>query len=90
MPVCAKTVVTFEKSNIECVFSWKNILFNLVNTRPQHICNLIVLITKQYLFRCKCSQIIPNIEELNNNITNAYVIERYNDVKDCTIIKTNR
>ena len=62
-----------------CVFGFRNILFNLVmEESPCHIVNLIVLITKQYIFRCKCFNSTPNIAHLYAEIKNVRRIELYN------------
>ena len=46
--LCEKTTITMEK------LDFRKILFNLVEDKPGDINNLIILITKFYIFRCKC------------------------------------
>lgn len=43
----------FRKLSILCKFSTVSILFNTMHEDAGHIVNLITLICKQYLFRCK-------------------------------------
>ena len=77
----------FEKVQIVTKFSEYSIMFNLVHEQPQHICNFIALITKQYIFRCKCLNEKPNIHELNIEIDNMYEIELYNARKNNMVSK---
>ena len=67
---------TFTKFEVESEkLNFRNILFNLVNEeRPRHIINLIVLIIKQFIFRCKCQ---------NTQITFNRVI---NEIKMCKAV----
>ena len=51
-------------------FKWnaKNIILNNVHKRNNHIVNLIVLIIKQYLFRCKCLQQKANFQQASSEL----------------------
>ena len=53
----------------------KYVIFNRVHSRPLHVTNLIILIVKQYIHRCKCMSTIPNIEEAWNEVKLQYKIE---------------
>ena len=48
--------ITFE-------MSLKNVVFNMVNENRTHISNSLELVIKQYLFRCKCSNTLPSVNE---------------------------
>lgn len=50
------------------VFSLENIIFNTVHPKPGHIVNMLVLITKQLVYRCRCLEMRPNIDLLINEI----------------------
>ena len=36
-------------------FTLHNVMLNLIHDDPQHICNFMVLVTKQYIYYCKCA-----------------------------------
>lgn len=56
---------------------WNNssIVFNLVHPKPGHAINFIVLITKQYIYRCRCQQQKPIFQQLQYEIENNYDVE---------------
>ena len=56
--------------------SFETILFNnVVNENTYNVCNLLVLITKFYIYRCKCAGIIPTISELTYEIRFYFKLE---------------
>lgn len=56
-------------------WSEKNIMFNLVHPKASHVINLLVLMTKQYIYRCRCFVRIPQIEELLIEIDTIQKVE---------------
>ena len=60
------------------VWSWENILYNLVHPKCTHIINFIVLMAKQYIYRCKCMNKKLNMLEFSQEINFIKEIEFYN------------
>ena len=58
-------------------FNLESIILNTASS--QTIVNLIVLIVKQYIYRCKCLGNKPNYKEIEYEIQLYYHIERYNN-----------
>lgn len=50
-------------------------MFNIVHCSFSHIINLIVLTTKQYIYRSRCAGIIPSFEVLSIEIETVKKIE---------------
>ena len=72
----------FKLLQIPCTFCLENIMFNTIHQDKNHVTNLIVLIYKQYSFRCKCSDTKPNKKELLCEIQLNYRINLYNTSKE--------
>ena len=68
----------FKKLHISCEFNFRNVLFNNVHENRSHVCNFLILVTKQYIFRCKCTDTIPVWIALLNEFKLVRAIERYN------------
>lgn len=68
---------------VQNILDWSesNKIFNLVHPKPGHIVNMIILITKQYIYRCRCFGKLPVFEVLNAEIQNIQKIE-YTIAKD--------
>ena len=58
-------------------FTTATILLNIVHVRPKHLANLLVLITNQYVYACKCLNTQPNIFEIISKIETIFQCERY-------------
>ena len=54
---------------------FKDVLTNHVCNPINHVFNLILLILKQYIFRCKCEDRQPNVLEYKTEIKNYYFVE---------------
>ena len=65
-------------AEIVCVIDPATIIFNDVHDQTNHVTNLIVLICKQFIYRYKCQDKIPNFEALKAEIVLNYKIERFN------------
>ena len=64
---------------IQVEFSITNVIYNTADgSKIGAVANLITLITKQYLYRCKCKQIIPNVQNLMYEIKLIHDIELSN------------
>ena len=76
-------VQTFLSNNsINFQLSFENILFNnVVVGRPAHIASFLVLVTKQYIFRCKCMDQKPSYTELKCEWKKYQQIDSYNSKK---------
>ena len=70
------------RAGLVCNFSYENILFNTVSSERCHVINLIVLIGKQYFFRCKCLDQKPTKKEFMYEIGTHYKMEIYNSMKE--------
>ena len=69
-----KIQVEFEKLEIPAKWEIDNIICNTAHEKPVHIANLVVLILKFYVFRCKCSDTIPEYHALWGEIVLQYRI----------------
>ena len=69
----------------EITISRQTIMTNLVHQSVKHIANTIVLITKQYIYRCKCENKAYDINILVTIIEKIYQMERYNAIRDSKI-----
>ena len=73
----------FTSIGISCNFDLRSILFNcIVNNPSDHIRNFIILITKQYIFHCKCENIQPNLAMILREMRLWYKIEIFNSFKN--------
>ena len=63
-------------------FGCKNIFLNLIHPKVQNVCNLITLISKQYIYtsNSKCMQKNYSFDKLEKIIQNIYETEKYNAV----------
>ena len=66
------------KRGIDYNINFKNVLFNTVNQNKHHIANFLTLIIKQFIFRCKCFDVIPNFHEAKAEIQKYHKIELFN------------
>lgn len=65
------------------------VIFNVVHAKPSHVINLLVLVTKQYLFQCKCTKVKPNTESIINEYNKVYNIETFIAKQNNTLRKHN-
>ena len=86
---CRKTQDIWEKVQVflttcttiamhELNFQKENLILNSVHPNPGNIVNFIVLITKQFIFACKCRQTPYAFCNLLLKIENLYQSEYYN------------
>ena len=73
-------------SNIKLNFNQESIVFNKVHEKTTHICNFIILIVKQYLYRCKCINTKPT-NEIIEEIQYIEKIEFYNALENNRVKK---
>ena len=52
-------------------------LLNDVHPKPKNVINLLVLVTKQYIFACKCKGCMYHIQELKTIFNSISEAERY-------------
>ena len=77
----------------ELSFTTTTILLNMVHARPKYLANLLVLITKQYVYACKCLNTQPTTFEVISKIETIFQYERYdawcvgNVCKACCMIQ---
>lgn len=58
-------------------FSSETVLFNLVIDMPAHVGNLVILLTKMYIYQCRCANTKPSMEGAIYNIDQTYLIEEH-------------
>ena len=63
----------------------KSIILN--NGNEAHIVNFIILVVKQFIFRCKCNNKKPNWQMVLDEINLLYKIELHNALLDRTLVK---
>ena len=62
--------------NTDNVFSKEKIIFNTVNESNKHVANLLTLLSKQYIYQCKCLDKKPTTQGLLAEVTFMYKIEK--------------
>ena len=70
------------KSGLNVEFSLQNVIYNNVKLQTTHVVNLVTLITKFYIYKCKVQGKIPNAIRLAKEIELQYNIEVYNANED--------
>ena len=70
--------------------SWENVILNNINENPQHKSNLMVIITKQYLYRCACQDKEPNTRYIENEIKFIQKIQYNKAITTGSTAKYNR
>ena len=68
----------FAGKNIEVVINLSNIVYNTIYPKPGHIANFITLITKQFIYWCKCEDRSPTTGDVLNEIYLNMNVEKYN------------
>ena len=71
-----------KQNNIEqdVEFNASNVIYNLSHPKASHVANFIVLIAKQFIYRCKCENRKPNTRQILNEIEIYYKMEKYNAI----------
>lgn len=75
---CLKCYIqTHDQQNIFSCLCWQNgkIIFNLVHPKPGSVINLLILIFKQYIYRCRCMNTPLIADQLIYEIESVYTIE---------------
>ena len=67
---------------IDFALTEKNTILNNVHPNPYHVTNFLVLVTKQYIYRCKCMGNDIMFKNLKLEINNMREIEKYNAAKN--------
>ena len=67
-----------EKIQIEYDESCSAFIVNTVVQKPSHIINVICLITKQWIYRCRCMQHTPSIREWYIELEKCYNSDYFN------------
>ena len=60
-----------------CQLSASKFIQNIAHNKPKHITNVLLLITKQYIYRKRCLSKKPSILELQKEISRTYFVELY-------------
>ena len=66
------------RCDIATEFTLPNVVFNAVHGQKNHVTNLLVLIAKQYFYRCKCLGDTPSYSSLVHEMKLQRDIEIYN------------
>ena len=75
------------RAGIRCTLSVENLIFNNVHNDNEHVCNTVILISKQYIFRCKCQGVKPTFGGLKAEIRLNYKIEMWNSFVNANMKK---
>ena len=75
----------YEQFSHELELNFANIVYNKIHPKSKHVINLIVLIIKQYIYRCKCEMKTPTYDNIRLEIERFYSTERYN----ATVVQQN-
>ena len=54
------------------------------NIKTENVFDFILLLAKQYLYKCKIEQQLPNIDIFRKNMLYRYKIEEYNAKMNCS------
>ena len=58
--------------------NFPNIVYNQIHPKKGHVTNFITLVVKQFIYRCKCLQMIPTFRQILEEIQLLYRIELHN------------
>ena len=72
-----------DKNDTVKMLSWnlKEIIYNVVHPKPNHVINLIVCLAKFAIFRSKCEKSVVNIMNFKYEIGYNYRIELFNAIR---------
>ena len=59
----------------------ENVILNKVHPNANNISNFVILVYKQFIFRCKCLNQVPKIQTFFSKLEMLHDIEYYNAVK---------
>ena len=62
--------------------SVENVIFNRIAPKKNSIGNFLCLLTKFYVYKCRCAKTIPKIKELENYFKHVQNIEKYIAMKN--------
>lgn len=65
---------------VEVNLNPRNVIFNQVATPKKHVINFLILVAKQFIYRCKCQDVKPTVSNYKNEIKMIYLIEHHNVV----------
>ena len=72
--ILGKLEENYKKYNIQCDFELINVLFDTV-CNGMHVCNLVNLMYKQYMYRCKCFGHKPEYEEFFRRLRDTRLLK---------------
>ena len=55
-----------------------NVLFNVTGLPKKHIVNFVLVVMKQYLYRCRCNNTKPHVKAFENEIYYIQRLELFN------------
>ena len=72
-------VKRYIEHNYTCVvnLSVENVIFNKIRPEARHVANFLCLITKVYIYKCRCVKTNPNITQLSAIFTQIQSMEKY-------------
>ena len=89
-PIWSKIEEIFGTLDLSCTFELWRIITNLVHENPAHVCNFLVLVVKQLIYRMKCQNKPLLFEVVRNEIYLVHKIEEYNAKRKNLIRKHNK
>ena len=64
-------------TDTQLTINYENVLLNAIHPQPTHVCNLLCLVTKQYIYRKRCKKELLNAQELIVEMCSIENIEKY-------------
>ena len=76
-PIWCRIQALLRRAGINCTFNAKNVILNKVVENTNDACNVITLICKQFIYRCKCQDEILTFKDVVYQIKTYYRIELF-------------
>ena len=86
---CICLIMNEMMSSIKVDMNLNNIIFNIIHENRKHVCNFIILIAKQYLYRMRCFGEVPSLTTFKAMLYKIRKIEKYNVMKNDNVGKFN-
>ena len=79
------------KADVKCKFTCETVVCNtVVEEKSNSVFNFVVLVVKQFIYRCKCQGTNPNFSQAIKEIKLNYRIEQNNACKTGKVPKSRK
>ena len=78
-PIWCRIQALLRRAGINCTFNAQNVILNAVVDNTNDVCNVIMLICKQFIYRCKCQDEVPTFRDIVYQIKMYYRVELFNN-----------